>query len=357
MALIQARDLYKDFKGKVAVRNLSFDVVPGSVTGFLGPNGAGKSTTMRLMLGLDNGGGVTTYDGTRFRDLKAPLRHVGTVLDAKPFHPTRKAVNHLKMLAVSNEIPLSRVNDVINLVGLGDVARAKPKSFSLGMGQRLGIAAALLGDPGTLILDEPANGLDPQGVHWLRTLLKRLADQGRSIFISSHLLSEMALLADSLVVIGRGSLIASGKMSDFLSTSQRNAVVVRVDQPDLMARELRARNAAVVPEADGRLAITGMDSDSVGALAHELGVRVFELSNRQATLEEAFLEATGASEEFRAQMGFGGGPAQFGGPAGPEYGSPQGYGQPPQGYGPPPGFYGSPPEKPADPADPEGGNR
>ncbi|MDX6308520.1 MAG: type transport system ATP-binding protein [Nocardioidaceae bacterium] len=364
VAFIQARGLSKTFSGKAAVRGLSFDVVPGSVTGFLGPNGAGKSTTMRLMLGLDNGEGVTTYDGVVFRELSNPLRQVGSVLDAKPFHPTRTAVNHLRMLAVSNDIPRSRVTDVINLVGLGDVANAKPKTFSLGMGQRLGLAAALLGDPGTLILDEPANGLDPQGVHWLRGMLKVLAGQGRSILVSSHLLSEMALMADSLVVIGRGSLIASGRMSDFISTSRRNAVVIRVADPELLTRELRARRAAVVTERDGRLAVTGMDSDAVGGLAHELGIRVFELSNREATLEEAFLDATGASEEFRASMGFGG-VDQFGGPmAGyrPDpgqywqqppgrsglppgaYGPPPGaYGRPPGAYGPPPGAYGPPP--------------
>ncbi len=352
MALIQARALSKQFKGKAAVKSLSFDVIPGSVTGFLGPNGAGKSTTMRLMLGLDNGEGVTTYDGVSYRDLKAPLRHVGSVLDAKPFHPTRKAVNHLRMLAVSNDIPTTRVTEVINIVGLGDVANAKPKTFSLGMGQRLGLATALLGDPGTLILDEPANGLDPQGVHWLRNMLKSLAQQGRSIFVSSHLLSEMALMADHLVVLGRGSLIASGKMADFISTSHRNAVVVRVDNPELLTRELRARNATVVQEPDGRLAITALDSDAVGGLAHELGVRVFELSNRQATLEEAFLDATGASEEFRASMGFGSSaPGALGGP--PAYGGQPGYGQPPagygppaqQGYGPPPQGYGQPPQQ------------
>ncbi|MBA2699553.1 MAG: ATP-binding cassette domain-containing protein, partial [Nocardioidaceae bacterium] len=356
MALIQARGLSKTFGSKAAVRGLSFDVTPGSVTGFLGPNGAGKSTTMRLMLGLDNGDGVTTYDGVPYRELKYPLRQVGSVLDAKPFHPTRKAVNHLRMLAVSNDIPRSRVNDVVNLVGLGDVANAKPRTFSLGMGQRLGLATALLGDPGTLILDEPANGLDPQGVHWLRNMLKALAAQGRSIFVSSHLLSEMALMADSLVVVGRGSLIASGKMSDFISTSNRNAVVIRVDNPELMTRELRARGAAVVAEPDGRLAITSQDSDRVGALAHELGVRVFELSNRQATLEEAFLDATGASEEFRASMGFGNQAPTFGGPMMGQHGygqrgsggAPhQGYGQSPQqGYGgPPQQGYGQPPQQ------------
>jgi ABC-2 type transport system ATP-binding protein len=305
MALIQARGLSKQFKAKAAVRGLSFDVVPGSVTGFLGPNGAGKSTTMRLMLGLDNGEGVTTFDGVRYRDLKDPLRHVGTVLDAKPFHLTRKAVNHLRMLAASNGIPRSRVTEVVNMVGLGDVAEAKPKTFSLGMGQRLGLAAALLGDPGTLILDEPANGLDPQGVHWLRTMLKTLAAQGRSVFVSSHLLAEMALMADSLVVIGRGSLIASGRISDFIETSRRNAVVVLVDDPPRLGEAVQARGGHAVLEPDGRLAVTGLDLRSVGMLAFEVGVPVLELSNRQATLEEAFLDATGASEEFRAQMGFG----------------------------------------------------
>ncbi len=360
MALIQARGLSKTFSGKAAVKSLSFDVVPGSVTGFLGPNGAGKSTTMRLMLGLDNGEGVTTYDGVAYRDLREPMRHVGTVLDAKPFHPTRRATNHLRMLAVSNKIPQTRVTEVINMVGLGDVANAKPKTFSLGMGQRLGLATALLGDPGTLILDEPANGLDPQGVHWLRSMLKSLAAQGRSIFVSSHLLSEMALMADHLVVVGRGALIASGRMTEFISTSRRNAVIIRVDNPDLMTRELRARRATVVAEPDASLAVTGLDSDAVGALAHQLGVRVFELSNRQATLEEAFLDATGASEEFRASMGFGSQPgyAHMAGPGSAPYGDqpgyppsegygqspPEGYGQP-HAYGQPPPQYGTPPQQ------------
>jgi ABC-2 type transport system ATP-binding protein len=335
MALVQARGLAKVFKGKPAVSDLSFDVVPGSVTGFLGPNGAGKSTTMRLMLGLDNGAGVTTYDGVPYRDLKEPLRHVGSVLDAKPFHPTRKAVNHLRMLAVSNAIPRSRVTEVINVVGLGDVAEAKPKTFSLGMGQRLGLATALLGDPGTLILDEPANGLDPQGVHWLRTMLKTLAAQGRSVFVSSHLLSEMALMADQLVVIGRGSLIASGKMDDFISTSRRNAVTVRVDDSAALTRELRARDVTVVAEPSGRLVVTGMDSDTIGALAFDLRIRVFELADRQATLEEAFLDATGASEEFRASMGLGADGAP-GGAYGrdPALGPASAYGSPPQGHPP-----------------------
>jgi ABC-2 type transport system ATP-binding protein len=305
MALIQARGLSKSFGGKVAVRDLSFDVVPGSVTGFLGPNGAGKSTTMRLMLGLDNGAGITTYDGVPYRQLREPLRHVGSVLDAKPFHPTRSAYNHLRMLAVSNRIPTTRVDEVVNIVGLREVGRSKPRTFSLGMGQRLGLAAALLGDPGTLILDEPANGLDPQGVHWLRTMLKTLAAQGRSIFVSSHLLSEMALMADHLVVLGRGRLIGSGPMAEFISMSTRNAVVIRVDRADELIQRLRESGAEVVQEADGRLAATGVTSEQVSDLVFDLRLRVYELTNRAATLEEAFLEATGASEEFRASMGIG----------------------------------------------------
>jgi ABC-2 type transport system ATP-binding protein len=268
------------------------------------------------------------------------------------------------MLAVSNSIPFSRVTEVINIVGLGDVAEAKPKTFSLGMGQRLGIATALLGDPGTLILDEPANGLDPQGVHWLRTMLKALAQQGRSVFVSSHLLSEMALMADHLVVIGRGALIASGKMEDFISTSQRNAVLVRVDDPELLSRELRARNVGVVAEPSGRLVVTGMDSDTIGGIAFDLHVRVFELTSRQATLEEAFLDATGASEEFRASMGLG----SEGAPSGGSGSSPAGYPPPGQsppspqgsapslGYGPAPRS-GPGPEPGYDPRVPGGDNR
>ena len=209
---------------------------PGTVTGFLGPNGAGKSTTMRLMLGLDRGEGTCTFDGRPFTTIDQPMRHVGALLEAKPFHPTRTARNHLRMLAAANGIPDGRVDEVLGMVGLADVAGKKPGTFSLGMGQRLGLAAALLGDPHTLILDEPANGLDPQGIRWMRDLLKALASEGRSVFVSSHLLSEMALMADELVVIGRGRMIANGPVGDFTRQSSLNHVLVRSPQ----ARDLAA---------------------------------------------------------------------------------------------------------------------
>ena len=298
MAVIEARSLSKAYGGKPAVVDLSFTVQPGSVTGFLGPNGSGKSTTMRLMLGLDNGAGVTTFDGTTFRDLTAPMRQVGALLEAKPFHPTRKARNHLRMLAVANNVPDSRVDEVLDLVGLSSVTTNKPKNFSLGMGQRLGIAAALLGDPHTLILDEPSNGLDPQGINWLRNLLKQLASQGRSIFVSSHLLSEMALLADQLVVIGRGHLITSGPVADFISASARTSVIVRTPDMTTLGPALAGRGAHVVTAADGSYVVTGVSQEQVGDIAHEVRARLHELVTQHATLEEAFLEATGMSQEF-----------------------------------------------------------
>ncbi len=303
MAVIQARNLGKSYSGKTAVSSLSFDVRPGSVTGFLGPNGAGKSTTMRLMLELDRGSGTCTFDGRPFRAYTDPMRAVGALLEAKPFHPTRSARNHLRMLAAPNRIPDSRVDEVLGLVGLGDVAGKKPSTFSLGMGQRLGLAAALLGDPHTLILDEPANGLDPQGIHWLRNLLKSLADEGRSIFVSSHLLSEMALMADELVVIGRGRMIANGPVSDFTSMSTRNHVLVRSPQAHDLAALIGQRLAGVgtvQATAPGVLTVVGLDATQIGDLAFDNGIRVHELSTKQATLEEAFLEMTGGSQEFQA---------------------------------------------------------
>jgi ABC-2 type transport system ATP-binding protein len=302
MAVIEARGLGKTYGGKPAVVDLTFDVHPGSVTGFLGPNGAGKSTTMRLMLGLDNGQGRTTFDGQPFRALKQPMRHVGALLEAKPFHPTRKARNHLRMLAVANGIPTKRVDEVLEQLGLAAVARKKPKTFSLGMGQRLGLAAALLGDPHTLILDEPANGLDPQGIHWMRDLLKGLAASGRSVFVSSHLLSEMALMADHLVVIGKGEVIANGPIDDFIKGAGKNAVVVRTPQATDLADLLQRRGGRVTVVEPGVLNVVGLDAQVIGDTAFEASIRLHELSNQVATLEEAFLEATGFAEEFQAHQ-------------------------------------------------------
>jgi ABC-2 type transport system ATP-binding protein len=302
MALIQARGLGKAYAGKPAVVDLSFEVRPGTVTGFLGPNGAGKSTAMRLMLGLDRGTGVTTFDGRPFAALDHPMRHVGALLEAKPFHPTRKARNHLRMLAVANDIPLRRVDEVLTQLGLTEVARKKPRTFSLGMGQRLGLAAALLGDPHTLILDEPANGLDPQGIQWLRQLLQHLAGEGRSVFVSSHLLSEMALMADELVVIGRGRLIASGAVADFVRDAG-TAVLVRSPDAARLADLLRGRDGVKVSGGADELNLAGVTAQEVGDLAFEHGIRLHELATRTATLEEAFLEATSGAEEFQALGG------------------------------------------------------
>ena len=300
MALIEARGLGKSYGGKPAVSDLSFEVRPGTVTGFLGPNGAGKSTTMRLMLGLDHGSGSTTFDGRPFGALETPMRHIGALLEAKPFHPTRKARNHLRMLAAANGIPASRVDVVLEQLGLAEVAEKKPKTFSLGMGQRLGLAAALLGDPHTLILDEPANGLDPQGIQWMRHLLKQLASQGRSVFVSSHLLSEMALMADELVVIGRGRLLASGPIADFVKGARGNAVRVRSPRLDDLARSLEGRAGVTVVREEEAIRVTGMEAAALGDLAFEQQIRLHELAPVTATLEEAFLEATAGAEEFQA---------------------------------------------------------
>lgn len=300
MAVIEARGLGKVYGGKAAVTDLTFDVQPGSVTGFLGPNGAGKSTTMRLMLGLDHGAGTTTFDGKPFTSLVKPMRHVGALLEAKPFHPTRKARNHLRMLAFANDIPMKRVDDVLDELGLTAVSKKKPKTFSLGMGQRLGLAAALLGDPHTLILDEPANGLDPQGIQWMRQLLKHLASQGRSVLVSSHLLSEMTLMADQLVVIGRGRMIASGPIADFVKTSSRNSVTVRSPEATELADLLRRDGVVVTGVEPGLLSVVGMEAEAIGDVAFEGSIRIHELSKRVATLEEAFLEATEGAQEFEA---------------------------------------------------------
>jgi len=298
VAVIEARGLGKRYGSTVAVDDLSFDVRSGGVTGFLGPNGSGKSTTIRLMLGLDRGVGTTTFDGQRFVELDHPMRQVGALLDAKAFHPTRTARNHLRVLAAASKISKRRADDVLEFVGLESVATKKPKNFSLGMGQRLGLAAALLGEPHTLILDEPANGLDPAGIQWLRSFLKDFAAKGHTVFVSSHLLAEMALMADQLVVIGRGRLITSGPVEAFVSAASGTAVVVR--GPDLAAlREALDRADAKVTELpEGALGVVGLTQEEVGDLAYERNVHLHGLMTRTASLEEAFLEATAGSEEF-----------------------------------------------------------
>jgi len=301
--VIEASALSKRYGDKLAVDDLSFLVRPGQVTGFLGPNGAGKSTTMRLMLGLDNGSGRTTFDGRPYRDLPDPTRHVGALLEAKAFHPTRSARNHLRMLAAPSRIPDRRVDEVLELVGLSSVARKGPKGFSLGMGQRLGLAAALLGDPAVLILDEPANGLDPQGINWLRGFLQSYVAQGRTVLVSSHLLAEMAQMADHLVVIGRGRLITDAPTAEFVSRSALNAVTVRSPEAGRLAALLAEQGATVAPEPDGTLAVTGLEQAHIGELAFGAGVVLHELATRVATLEEAFLEATADAQEYQSTKG------------------------------------------------------
>lgn len=298
MAVIEAQHLGKTFGSKPAVVDLSFVVQPGSVTGFLGPNGSGKSTTMRLMLGLDRGEGCTTFDGKTFDEFKHPMRHIGSLLEAKPFHPTRKARNHLRMLAAANQIPTSRVDEVLEMVGLTSVAGGKPRKFSLGMGQRLGIAAALLGDPHTLILDEPSNGLDPQGITWLRNLLKHLAAEGKSVFVSSHLLQEMAVLADELVVIGRGVMLANGKVSDFVKASTRGTVSLTSPDQGILVPAITALGGSVTGEGT-ELTIVGVTAEQIGDAARDVQARIHQLVTNEATLEEAFLDATGLAEEFK----------------------------------------------------------
>jgi len=298
--MIEARHLSKRYGSKQAVDDLSFEVRPGIVTGFLGPNGAGKSTTMRLMLGLDHGQGVTLFDGVPYRRLEHPMREVGALLEVKAFHPTRRARDHLRMLAASHGIGRKRVNEVLEWVGLDSVARKRPKGYSFGMAQRLGLAAALLGDPRMLILDEPANGLDPAGINWLRTFLRSFAAEGRTVFVSSHLLAEMALMADHLVVIGQGRLIVDEPTDEFVRRSSRGAVIVRTPHVERLAQVLSKEGARLQREEANVLSVSGLDRADIGEIAFRNGIVLHELATRTATLEEAFLEATGASEEFRA---------------------------------------------------------
>ncbi len=300
--MITAQGLTKRFGDKTAVDQLSFDVRPGVVTGFLGPNGSGKSTTMRMVMALDApDGGDVRVNGQRYHDLPWPLREVGGLLEARSIHPGRSARNHLLMLAQTNAIPPRRVEEMLELVGLTEVARQRAGKFSLGMGQRLGIAAALLGDPGVLLFDEPVNGLDPDGIRWVRNLLKGLAREGRTVFVSSHLMSEMALTADEVVIIGRGRLIAQVPTAELIAQSSQAYVRVRSPQVPALRSVLDGKGAATVLEDDGSLSVRGMDEVAIGEAAAGIPVVLHELSPQSASLEEAFMELTESSIEFRGE--------------------------------------------------------
>ncbi|WP_410820956.1 ATP-binding cassette domain-containing protein [Micromonospora sp. 050-3] len=300
--MITLRGLTKRFGSTVAVDALTVDIAPGRVTGFLGPNGAGKSTTMRMILGLDRPtAGQALVAGRAYRELRRPLHEVGALLDARAIHPARSGRAHLRAMAHSNGIPIRRVDEVLDTVGLDGRAAGKPgRTLSLGMGQRLGIAGALLGDPPVLMFDEPVNGLDPDGVRWVRQLTRSLADEGRTVFVSSHLMSEMQLTADQLVVIGRGRLLADAPIGDVIARSTV-AVRVRSPHPDglaALAARLTAAGATVEAADRNELTVVGTTADRVGDLAHELGVRLHELSPHAASLEQAFMELTADSVEY-----------------------------------------------------------
>ena len=301
--MIQAHSLTKHYGEVLAVDDLSFNVAPGQVTGFLGPNGSGKSTTMRMIMGLDRPNrGTVRINGRPYAELAWPLREVGALLEAKAYHPGRSAYNHLWTLAQTNSIPKARVDEVLDLVGLTKVANKRAGTFSLGMGQRLGIGAALLGDPGVLLLDEPVNGLDPEGIRWVRNLLKALAGEGRTVFVSSHLMSEMALTAEHLVVIGRGRMIAEMPVAEFIAQSSQHFVRVRSPKPDALMAVLDEAGAEVIVEDDGALVVRGMGASDIGELAAAGRIILHELSPQMASLEEAFMELTHDSVEFRGDV-------------------------------------------------------
>jgi ABC-2 type transport system ATP-binding protein len=302
--MIEAIGLSKRYGATLAVDDLSFSVPPGQITGFLGPNGAGKSTTMRMILGLDSPtSGSVTVNGRPFAEHRRPLFEIGALLDAKAMHPGRSAYDHLLCLALSNGIGRARVNQVLDLVGLRRVARKRVGSFSLGMGQRLGIAAALLGDPQVLMFDEPVNGLDPEGVLWIRNLLKSLAAEGRTVFLSSHLISEMAITADRLIIIGRGRLITQTTVENLLKDGSGNFVRVRSPQSDVLARLVKAKGVAVISQLNDTLHITGITSEAVGELARSSGLTLQELSTHQASLEQTYIELTRDSVDYRTAAG------------------------------------------------------
>jgi ABC-2 type transport system ATP-binding protein len=299
--MIDAQNLTKRYGEKTAVDGLTFSVRPGVITGFLGPNGSGKSTTMRLILGLDAPTrGAVTVAGKAYRDFSAPLHEVGALLEARSVHTGRSAYHHLLALAQTHGIPRSRVNELISLVGLDEVARKRAGQFSLGMGQRLGIAAALLGDPEVLILDEPINGLDPEGIRWIRDLLKRLAAEGRTVFLSSHLMSEMAVTADHLIIIGRGRLIRDVGLAEFVNEWSRNVVRVRSPQATDLRDAILGPDVSVSSQEPGVLEIDGLTAEQVGDAAARHGFVLHELIPEKVSLEEAFMDLTREETEFRA---------------------------------------------------------
>ena len=299
--MIEVRGLTKRYGDKVAVDDLTFGIEPGKVTGFLGPNGAGKTTTMRCILGLDYPDkGTVVIDGQAFRDFAYPMREVGALLEAKAVHGGRSARNHLLCLAQTNNLPRRRVGEVLELVGLTEVAAKRSKGFSLGMSQRLGIAATLLGDPKMVMFDEPVNGLDPEGILWIRNLMKALAAEGRTVFVSSHLMSEMENTADHLIVIGRGKLIADCTMKEFVAQASGASVRVRTPSADQLIRAVSAKGATVGTGDDESIEVRGMSAEQIGDLAFSEGIRLHELATVRASLEEAFMELTADSVEFHA---------------------------------------------------------
>jgi len=299
--MIEARNLTKRYGNKLAVSDVSFTVKPGIVTGFLGPNGAGKSTTMRLIVGLDAPtGGEVRVNGRRYADFRAPLREVGLLPEARSVQGGRSAYNHLMALAQTHGIGGARVKQLIDLVGLAEVANKRAGGFSLGMGQRLGIAAALLADPSVLILDEPINGLDPEGIRWTRDLLTHLADEGRTVVLSSHLMSEVQLTAEHLIVIGRGQLIADLPLGEFVRRHSRQSVRVRSPHADEVVRILRGADVAVEPIGPGLIDVHGMSAEQIGVIAAERQIVLYELTPHHASLEQAYLDLTRGEAEYRA---------------------------------------------------------
>jgi ABC-2 type transport system ATP-binding protein len=297
--MIEVRNLTKSYGAKRAVDGLTFSAAPGKVTGFLGPNGAGKTTTMRLLLGLaEPDSGAATIDGVRYRDLSMPLRKVGALLEAKAVHSGRSAGNHLRFLAETQGLPRRRVDEVIGLVGLQGVAGKRVGGFSLGMSQRLGIAAALLGDPAVLVLDEPVNGLDPEGIFWIRNLMKQLATEGRTVFVSSHLMNEMAVTADHLIVIGRGGLLANCSTADFIDRHAESEVLVKTPDAAYLSNLIAAEDGSMRRAGADTLIVTGVAAPRIAELAARARIVIYELAPRRASLEDAFMEMTRGSVEY-----------------------------------------------------------